>query len=89
MNINSSNPDGKGTFKITAIGQNKDTMTVFMEGKVEGYGFVTLTHKYKHIDHGNCEERSGGTIIGSAEANFGRRRYCEHATSRDLHSQWS
>ena len=68
MNINSSNPDGKGTFKITAIGQKEDTMTVFMEGKVEGYGFVTLTHEYKHINPGSCGERSGGTVTGSAEA---------------------
>ena len=68
MNLDLSNPDGTGTFTITAIGQKNDTMTVFMEGKVEGYGFVTLTHEYKHTSRGDCGERSGGTVIGTAEA---------------------
>ena len=68
MNLDLSNPDGKGTFTITAIGQKEDTMTVYMEGKVEGYGFVTLTHEYKHMARGDCGERLGGTVIGTAEA---------------------
>ena len=33
MNLDLSNPVGKGTFTITAIGQKKDTITVYMEGK--------------------------------------------------------
>lgn len=68
MNLDLSNPDGTGAFTITAIGQKNDTMTVFMEGKVEGYGFVTLTHEYKHASRGDSGERSGGTVIGTAEA---------------------
>lgn len=68
MNLDLSNPDGKGTFTITAIGQKVDAMTVCMEGKVEGYGFVTLTHEYKHMALGDCGERTGGTVTGTAEA---------------------
>ena len=68
MNLDLSNPDGKGTFTITAIGQKEDTMTVYMEGKVEGYGFVTLTHEYSHMARGDSGERLGGTVTGTAEA---------------------
>ena len=34
MSVDLSNPDGKGVFTITAIGQKEDTMTLSMEGKV-------------------------------------------------------
>ena len=68
MSLDLSNPDGKGTFTITAIGQKEDTTTVYMEGKVEGYGFVTLTHEYKHMARGDCGERLGGTVTGTGEA---------------------
>ena len=68
INLDLSNPDGKGTFKVSAIGQKEDTMTVHMEGKVEGYGFVTLTHEYSHMARGDSGECLGGTLAGTAEA---------------------
>lgn len=63
MSIDLSSPDGKGSFSITTIEHDDDLMIVHMEGKVEGYGFVRLTHAYEHIS-----DRSGGTMSGSAEA---------------------
>ena len=58
-----SSPDGKGSFSITAIEHDGDMMVVHMEGKVEGYGIVRLSHAYEHLS-----DRSGGTLIGTAEA---------------------
>ena len=43
-------------------------MTTHMEGKVEGYGIVRLSHDYEHISNGGCDERAGGTVSGTAEA---------------------
>ena len=68
MSVDLSNPDGKGVFTITAIGQKEDTMTLSMEGKVEGYGFITLTHEYEYMYRANSKERSLGTVTGAAEA---------------------
>ena len=58
-----SSPDGKGFFSITAIEHDGDIMVVHMEGKVEGYGIVRLSHAYEHLS-----DRSGGTLSGTAEA---------------------
>ena len=58
-----SSPDGKGSFSITAIEHDGDIMVVHMEGKVEGYGIVRLSHAYEHLS-----DRSGGTLSGTAEA---------------------
>ena len=58
-----SSPDGKGSFSITAIEHDGDIMIVHMEGKVEGYGIVRLSHAYEHLS-----DRSGGTLSGTAEA---------------------
>ena len=68
MSVDLSNPDGKGDLTITAIGQREDTMTLSMEGKVEGYGFITLTHEYDYMSQPNSKERSLGTVTGAAEA---------------------
>ena len=68
MSVDLSNPDGKGVLTITAIGQREDTMTLSMEGKVEGYGFITLTHEYDYMSQPNSKERSLGTVTGAAEA---------------------
>ena len=53
MSVDLSNPDGKGVLTITATGQREDTMTLSMEGKVEGYGFITLTHEYDYMSQPN------------------------------------
>ena len=58
-----SSPDGKGSFSITAIEHDGNIMVVHMEGKVEGYGIVRLSHAYEHLS-----DRSGGTLSGPAEA---------------------
>ena len=58
-----SSPDGKGSFSITAIEHDGDMMVVHMEGKVEGYGIVRLSHAYEHLS-----DRSGGTLSCTAEA---------------------
>ena len=63
MGIDLNSPDGKGSFSITAVEHDDDLMILHMEGKVEGYGLVRLTHAYEHIS-----DRSGGTMSGSAEA---------------------
>ena len=68
MSIDLSTPDGKGTFAITAIQHKGKVMTTHMEGKVEGYGIVRLSHDYEHISNGGCDERAGGTVSGTAEA---------------------
>ena len=68
MSVDLSNPDGKGDLTITAIGPREDTMTLSMEGKVEGYGFITLTHEYDYMSQPNSKERSLGTVTGAAEA---------------------
>ena len=41
-------------------------MTVSMEGKFEGYGFITLTHEYEYMSQPNSKERSLGTVTGTA-----------------------
>ena len=66
MSVDLSNPDGKGVFTITAIGQKEDTMTLSMEGKVEGYGFITLTHEYEYMSQPNSKERFLGIFTGTA-----------------------
>ena len=63
MSIDLSSPDGKGSFSITTVEHDDNLMVIHMEGKVEGYGFVRLTHAYEHIS-----DRSSGTFSGSAEA---------------------
>ena len=63
MSIDLSSPDGKGSFSITTVEHDDELMVIHMEGKVEGYGFVRLTHAYEHIS-----DRSSGTFSGSAEA---------------------
>ena len=68
MSIDLSTPDGAGTFAITAIQHKGKVMTTDMEGKVEGYGIVRLSHDYEHISNGGCDERAGGTVSGTAEA---------------------
>ena len=68
MNIDLSNPDGQGIFAITAIQHKGQVMTAHMEGKVEGYGLVRLTHYYEHISNVGHDGRSGGTVSGTAEA---------------------
>ena len=68
MSIDLSTPDGAGTFAITAIQHKGKVMTTYMEGKVEGYGIVRLSHDYEHISNGGCDERAGGTVSGTAEA---------------------
>ena len=68
MSIDLSTPDGAGTFAITAIQHKGKVMTTHMEGKVEGYGIVRLSHDYEHISNGGCDERAGGTVSGTAEA---------------------
>ena len=49
MSIDLSSPDGKGSFSITTVEHDDNLMVIHMEGKVEGYGFVRLTHAYEHI----------------------------------------
>ena len=68
MSIDLSTPDGEGKFTITAIQHKGTVMTTHMEGKVEGYGIVRLSHDYENISNGGCDERSGGTVSGTAEA---------------------
>jgi hypothetical protein len=68
MKIDLSNPDGQGIFEITAIQHKGQVMIAHMEGKVEGYGLVRLTHDYQHISNVGHDERAGGTVSGTAEA---------------------
>ena len=66
LSVDLSNPGGKGVYTITSIGQKDGTMTVSMEGKFEGYGFITLTHEYEYMSQPNSKERSLGTVTGTA-----------------------
>ena len=52
---------------ITSIDQDGN-MTVKMEGKFEGYGFITLTHEYEYMSQPNSKERSLGIFTGTAQA---------------------
>ena len=54
MSIDLSTPDGEGKFAITAIQHKGKVMTTHMEGKVEGYGIVRLSHDYEHISPNHC-----------------------------------
>ena len=65
LSVDLSNPNGKGVFMITSIDQDGN-MTVKMEGKFEGYGFITLTHEYEYMSQPNSKERSLGTVTGTA-----------------------
>ena len=68
MKIDLSNSDGQGIIAIAAIQHKGQVMTVHMEGKVEGYGLVRLTHNYQHISNVGNDERAGGTVSGTGEA---------------------
>ena len=63
MSIDLSTPDGEGTFAITAIQHKGKVMTTHMEGKVEGYGIVRLSHDYEHISNGGGDERANAAAI--------------------------
>ena len=57
-----SNPDGRGSLKITRMTISEDSTSFDFEGRVEGYGSPFLTHEYFH----NAQDRSRGKLIGEA-----------------------
>ena len=64
MAIQLTSPDGFGLLEITKVQHEGEFTLVNMQGIVERYGFVKLTHEYEHVS----EEMHGGTISGIGEA---------------------
>jgi hypothetical protein len=57
-----SNPDGRGTLKITRMTLGEDTASFDFEGKVDGYGSVFCTHELR----AHTQDRTRGTLVGEA-----------------------
>ena len=60
MAIQLNSPDSFGLLEITKVQHEGDFTLVNMQGIIERYGFVKLTHEYEHVS----EEMHGGKISG-------------------------